>query len=271
MPADQSVQSMFTTHNNYVRCLSKHVNGLTISTPLNPSQSLPISKLAKFSKLSEMTHESIRNEVAACFDVLEYTQVVAPWMPVKCYYRLYYLEAMMLYLLNGSEVGFFNGGHSGVRKSIKSLIENGDLVFSSSAFSQRETIGDALNHTIISGSNLSPTFFETEECTKSLRKKIAQYAEHDFKEKERIKNYLSRSNRDKRDIFYANKSVNITDFFYWMRIKANYKDTDYLDFANDIYPSDAYMYVMRYATAQESYAYALKDFINKLKATRSMD
>jgi hypothetical protein len=55
-----------------------------------------------------------------------------------------------------------------------------------------------------------------------------------------------------------------------MRIKANYKDVDYLDFANDIAPDDAYMYVMRYASAQEGYAYALKNFIDHLKALRGM-
>ena len=155
MPSDPSVQSMFTTHNNYVRCLSKHVAGLTISTTLNPTRALPVSRLENFAKLSEMTHTSIRDEVAACFEVLEYTQVVAPWMPVKCYYRLYYLESMMLYLLNGSEVGFSHGGHTGVRKGIKSLIENGQLSFSNSAFPQKETVGDALAHTIVSGSNLT--------------------------------------------------------------------------------------------------------------------
>lgn len=270
MPSDPSVQSMFTTHNNYVRCLSKHVTGLTISTTLNPTRSLPILKLENFSKLSEMTHKSIRDEVAACFDVLEYTQVVAPWMPVKCYYRLYYLESMMLYLLNGSETGFSHGGHAGVRRGIKNLIDNGQLTFSSPDFSQKETVGNSLAHTITSGSNLSPTFYETGECTKSLRKKIAQYAEHDFKEKEHIRDYRSNASRAKRDTFYATQSVNLTDFFYWMRIKANYKDIDYLDFANEISPDDAYMYIMRYASAQENYAYALKNFIGSLKASRGM-
>lgn len=270
MPLDPSVQSMFATHNNYVRCLAKHVKGLTISTPLNPSRTLPASKLEQFAKLSEMTHTSIRDEVAACFDVMEYTQVVAPWVPVKCYYRLYYLEAMMLYLLNGSEVGFSHGGHAGVRRNIKALVDNGQLTFSNTDFSQQETIGSALTHTIISGSNLSSTFFQTDECTRSLRKKLAQYAEHDFKEKEGIKDYRLRINRNKRNDFYANKYINLTDFFYWMRIKANYKDIDYLDFANDISPSNAYMYVMRYASAQESYAYAIKNFMNTLKAARGM-
>lgn len=270
MPQNPSVQSMFTTHSNYVRCLSSHVSGLAITTTLNPTRPLSPSKLEKFYKLSEITHTSIRDEVEACFNLMEYTQVVAPWIPVKCYYRLYYLEAMMLYLLNGSEIGFSHGGHSGVRKGIKSLVNNGQLTFSNPAFSQKEKVGDAIAHTIISGSNLSPTFYQTDDCTKSLRKKIAQYAEHDFKEKERIKDYRSKGNRDKRNQFYTSHYVNMTDFFYWMRIKANYKDIDYLDFTNEISANDAYTYVMRYASAQESYAYALKIFINSLKSSRMM-
>jgi hypothetical protein len=55
-----------------------------------------------------------------------------------------------------------------------------------------------------------------------------------------------------------------------MRIKANYKDIDYLDFADEISPADAYMYIMRYAAAQENYAYALENFIHTIKVARGM-
>lgn len=43
-----------------------------------------------------------------------------------------------------------------------------------------------------------------------------------------------------------------------MRIKANYKDVDYLDFDNNIAAEDAFVYIREYAAAQDMYAFALQ-------------
>ena len=270
MPDRDPVRSMFATHNNYVRCIASNLNGFELTTTLQPTATLPIEKIDKFLKLSEMTHNSIRDEIEACFHDSDYTQVVAPWMPVKCYYRLYYLESVMLYLLSGSAVGFTHGGHMGVRKNIKSYVVSGQLTASNSVILQSATVRDALAHTIPSGTNLSPNFHITTDCIDSLKKKLAIYAEHDFREKNGIKDYRSQASRLKRDSFRATNNINLSDFFYWMRIKANYKDVDYLDFASDISPDDAYMYIMRYAAAQESYAFALETLIKELRVARGM-
>jgi hypothetical protein len=132
------------------------------------------------------------------------------------------------------------------------------------------TVQDALIHTIPSGANLSPNFHTTTDCINSLKKKLATYAEHDFRENSSIKDYRSRANQTRRDSFRVATSINLSDFFYWMRIKANYRDVDYLDFAYDINPDDAYMCIMRYAAAQESYAFALETLIGQLKVARGM-
>lgn len=261
---------MFATHNNYVRCIASNLNGFELTTTLHPTATLPIDKIDKFLKLSEMTHNSIRDEIAACFRDSDYTQVVAPWMPVKCYYRLYYLESVMLYLLSGSAVGFTHGGHTGVRKNIKSHIASGQLTASNVVVFESVTVQDALVHTIPSGANLSPNFHTTTDCVNSLKKKLATYAEHDFREKSGIKDYRSRANQIRRNSFRVATSINLSDFFYWMRIKANYKDVDYLDFAYNISPDDAYTYIMRYAAAQESYAFSLEALIEQLKIARGM-
>lgn len=258
------------THYNYIKCVGMLTSGLEITTRVVPTASLANDKIPLFENLARLTQKSIRDEIDMCSKEKEYSQVAAPWIPVKCYYRIYYLESILLYLLTSSKVGFSHGGHTGVRRSLRAEIKSNNLSFSNTDFSQNISILDTHSHTISSGANLSSSFYSTEACIKSTRKKIGEYVELHFKEQNKIESYRSNANRALRDAFYASTDVNITDFFYWMRIKANYKDVDYLDFDNDITADDAFVYIREYAAAQDMYAFALEQIITKLKLSRRM-
>ncbi|MES2630395.1 MAG: hypothetical protein V4611_00340 [Patescibacteria group bacterium] len=245
-------------------------SGISISTRLSPTASLPLEKIPLFENLAKLTRQSIRDEIDMCSREKEYSQVAAPWIPVKCYYRIYYLESILIYLLNGSTAGFSHGGHSGTRKSMRREINAGNIIFSNSTFSQNVLIKDARAHVVTSGANLSDSFYSTGDCVKSVRKKIGEYMELHFKEQHRITSYRTNASKALRDNFYNTSEVNLSDFFYWMRIKANYKDIDYLDFDNDITANDAFVYIREYAAAQDIYAFALEQAIEVLKVSRGM-
>jgi len=245
-------------------------SGLEITTRVVPTATLANGKITLFENLARLTQKSIRDEIDVCSKEKEYSQVAAPWIPVKCYYRIYYLESIFIYLLTSSKVGFSHGGHAGIRRSVRAEIKSSNIIFSSADFAQNMTLLDTRNHTISSGANLSSSFYSTDECIKSTRKKIGEYVESHFKEQNKIESYRSNANKALRDAFYASTEVNITDFFYWMRIKANYKDVDYLDFDNDITADDAFVYIREYAAAQDMYAFALEQIITELKLARRM-
>jgi hypothetical protein len=176
----------------------------------------------------------------------------------------------LVYLINGNPIGFGHGGHKGVRKAIRQLINDNNLVFSNVEIATQSTINTIRVHHIKAGANLSPTYYSTEDCIHSVRKKVADYMEHDWKESKGIKSYSTTSNRSSRDNFYVTNTINLTDYFYWMRIKANYKDVDFLDFSRTSSSDEAYTYMKQYAVAHESYANALETLIAELKSMRHM-
>jgi hypothetical protein len=265
-----ATESTYRTHYNYVRCIANQYNGLVLSTTLNPVAALPLLKVERFEKLAMLTSKGINSELDACKLDHDYAQVVAAWFPVKCYYRLYYLESVLVYLLNGNSTGFSHGGHTKVRKAISSLINNRELIFSNFELSIQSTISMIQSHIIPSGSNLSPMYYANPDCIRSVRKKVSEYVEYHWKTGKGIKKYSTNTNRLSRDNFRSTNTVNLTDYFYWMRIKVNYRDVDFLDFSKAITSDDAYNYIRQFAAAHESYAHAIEGLITDLKKSRGI-
>lgn len=241
-----SFDSIYKTHLNYIKCIEAQFAAISLSTSLAPTAGLPTSGIDRFQKLADLTKQSIDNEISACSIAHEYAQIIVTWLPVKCYYRLYYLESVLVYLLNGNQTGFTRGGHKGVRKAISNLINANQLIFSNVEVSTQTTIMMIRAHRIASGANLSATYYTSPDCINSVRKKISEYQEHDWKEGRGIRAYITAASRASRDNFYATNTLNLTDFFYWMRIKVNYKD---LDFPALVATPNAYM-SMPYTTSQ---------------------
>ncbi|MDZ7744606.1 MAG: hypothetical protein U5K77_02485 [Candidatus Saccharibacteria bacterium] len=265
-----SSESIFKTHLNYVRCIAGQYAGLSLTTPLTPTSALSTTNINRFKKLADLTSKSIEIELKAGSIDHEYAQIIVGWIPVKCYYRIYYLESIMVYLLNGNSIGFGRGGHKGVRRALSILINNNQLAFSNVNISTQSTIAMIRTHKIASGANLSPTYYLTDDCVHSVRKKISEYQEQDWKAGRKIKTYSTAASRSSRDNYYATSTLNLTDFFYWMRIKVNYKDLDFLDFPSAGSPDDAYEYVKNYIDGHQAYSSALEAIILQLKAMRNM-
>lgn len=264
-----SKSSTFKTHLNYVKCIHKSLEDYRISINLRPTKPLSHPKIEKFETLSKITATSIDSELRACIDQPSYCQVVAPWIPVKCYYRLYYLESVFIYLLDSSESVFKHGGHTKVRDSLHQLFERGDL--SGNVTLNRVTnIGGNLAHKLVSGANIRSGYYADPECISSVERKISEYKELSWKDSRGFKNFKSRLAQQERKDFRSTQSIQLLDFFYWMRIKANYRDVDFLDFDIDISPEDALEYVKHYVWATERYASALSGAITELKVKRGM-
>jgi hypothetical protein len=89
-------------------------------------------------------------------------------------------------------------------------------------------------------------------------------------QKKRIDNFRKKANRDLRDNELKPKKFIIFDYFYWMRIKANYRDVDFLDFENEVSSRDSFEYIKEFVEATESYSLALKNAIKFLKESRNI-
>jgi len=268
-----STSVMYKTHWNYIKYLNTSFLGINIKIKIKVSSYLDPEKTKRFEKLASITKQNIESEIHACEQETSYSSVVAPWIPVKCYYRIYYLESIFLYYLLGSEAGFKNGGHTKVRGSIRKIIEEGVINFEGlnpDIFSEIDNWENASSFTTTSGSNISGNYFQHPDCRHSIRKKIAEYIKIDWMQKKGIINFRKKVNKDLRDIELKPKKFTIFDYFYWMRIKANYRDVDFLDFENEVSARDSFEYIKEFVGATESYASALENAIITLKQSRSI-
>lgn len=272
-PGANSLSVAFKTHLNYVKCMARLTEDVVMNIRVKPHAQLNDQILSKFERLAKITDKSIQGEKDACDRERAYAQVASPWIPVKCYYRLYYLESIFLYLLEGSTLGFAPGGHYGVKQAIVRLLKDGTIALSGSNSVDLGTIvtwETANKYVITSGSNISESYHCNPGCTESIRKKIAEYIELDWKQKQKIVHYYTATAKSKKSSELLPLEFCLLDYFYWMRIKANYRDVDFLDFDNNVNEEDSYEYLCFYIQAANNYMLALNAAIDSLKAMRGM-
>ncbi|MBI5234912.1 MAG: hypothetical protein HY886_01500 [Deltaproteobacteria bacterium] len=189
--------------------------------------------------------------------------IIAPWLPVKCYYALYYLESVLSHLINGSVHGFGRGGHTGVRKQIYSLSNSGSFSFSVDALNRVYTLTEIRELPAIDpGQNARADYWREPECVNSIVKKLTDYK---LLEKKLGWNLHTKKHREEQNQFIAKERLMILDFFYWYRIKANYRDLDYIDFENGIAKRDVLKYTETYFKAFKHYSAQLVNQIEKLR------
>ncbi|MEO8582109.1 MAG: hypothetical protein ABI425_06080 [Patescibacteria group bacterium] len=264
---------MFRTHWNYIKCLNNLFTDFQISVNIATTSHLDPAITRRFERLSQITQLSIQAELNACDQEVAYASVIAPWIPVKCYYRLYYLESIFLYYLADNHSGFSNGGHTGVRRSLLSKVEGGNIGFSNSSsviLSEVSIWESASIFTTSSGSNISGNYYMYPDCHRSLRKKMSEYIKVDWMQKNKIKDFRKNAAKALRDSHLKPKKFLITDYFYWMRIKANYRDVDFLDFEHDVSAIDSHEYIKEYVETTEKYASALLEAISDIKVQRGI-
>lgn len=270
-PSFSSTSEMFRTHWNYIKCLNNIFTNLRIDINVTTSSHLNADFPRRFERLSQITLLSIQSELEACEQEVAYASVIAPWIPVKCYYRLYYLESIFLFFLCDDQCGFRNGGHAGVRRSLLNKLEIGEINFvnsSSSILSEISTWENAENFSTSAGSNIGGNYYMYPDCHRSIRKKMTEYIKIDWMQKNNIKNFRKSSAQSLRDSDLKPKKFQLIDYFFWMRIKANYRDVDFLDFDHDVGAIDSYEYIKEFVETSEKYAIALLAGIGVIKSRR---
>src|SRR3989338_9332486 len=126
----QFTKASFRTHLNYIKCVEKLFSICSMSATKNGTFIKSNAEISRFKKLYEVTLKSIRKDIELAQEDSDFAVIIAPWFPVKCYYALYYLETILINLVDGSMHGFGKGGHTGVRKRMYSLVSSGNVIFS---------------------------------------------------------------------------------------------------------------------------------------------
>lgn len=253
----------FRTHLNYVKRLSAMGDSLELKLSItNESKLSSLPAVRKFMGLSAITAKSIENDMTLCQTDPEFSRIISPWLPPKCYYRLYYLESILLYLINGDVSGFSaKAGHTSVRSRINDHFSKGNLVIKCDLYIPPvASLSNLLDFHVVLGEATRADFWRSERCTQSVLRKVAIYVKDDWTKKQGYENFAKRTRRVERERYLEKKEISIFDYFYQMRLKANYRDVDFLNLesasANDIH-----QYIIYYHKFYSAYARALKILI----------
>ncbi len=219
----------FITHANYV----EHLNGMANDLKINYTKNIK-SKIShtnfidKKLNLIKLTLRGLEIEYNAILDSPEYAIVCVSWISVKAYYLLYNMCLIFKYLITGNKESF-NSSHGKIIEEFKKYVEDGKLVFSQRKFNKLYTCYDILKWKFKSGANIRHTNVDDEERYMQIIKKLANYSQEEFKRKKKIKNLRKIVDKKLHSNFLLTNKIGICEFFYWYRIKANYRDLEYLN------------------------------------------
>jgi hypothetical protein len=219
----------FITHFNYIDFLNNLSKGVSISRNLTiEKRILDIPIINKKVNLVKLTLKGIEVEHKIIIKEEAYAVVCVSWISVKAYYLLYNLCLILKYLVTGNKTAF-NSSHLGMLKDFKGYISRNELVFSVSEFNQLHSCKRILSWKSRSGSNIRSKGVDNNERLLQIIKKLANYSLEEFKRTNNIKSFRSKKDKLLFNNRFANEQISICGFFYWYRIKANYRDLEYLN------------------------------------------
>ena len=64
------------------------------------------AEIERFRNLYDLTQKSIKKDIELSRGDSAFAVIATPWFRVKCYYALYYLESILVHLIDGSSSGF---------------------------------------------------------------------------------------------------------------------------------------------------------------------
>jgi len=224
----------------------------------------PSKLLEQKARLINFTLKSIGDEYKVISTNNDFAVFCCSWIPVKAYYIIFNLLLILKYLITCDEKSFLST-HSGINKEFKSYIEREEIKFSKDCFNkvyENEKIEETCQWKSASGESLKVVSFSEEGRLKHILKKIVEYKKDDFKRVKSIKSLRGKSGKE----FLSQTKINLSDFFYCWRIKANYGGMEFLD--KQIPDIQFKNYFLNYYGFLLNYHNCLKNIINELALIR---
>lgn len=212
-----------------------------------------------------MTLNSLRGEYNTILQNPDYAELCVSWISVKSYYLIYNLLLVLDYLITGQESSF-NLTHSKSLSNFKNHLENNNLSFNVDIFNKNYSCFNALKLKFMCGFNIKVINVNLQERATQILKKLVSYKLENLQIKKSLKNFRTRKAKEIKDDFLKSETVNMIEFFYWYRIKANYRDLEFLnkDLTNDKFKE----FYQNYFELTLNFLNAFNGLINKLSLIR---
>lgn len=256
----------FLTHLNYVSCLNDVSKNISISTNLSLKSKLKENKaLNKKITLIKLTLESIDGEMKTIVKNPEYAELCVSWISVKSYYLIYNMMLIVDFLISGNEFSL-NSGHIEIMNRFKKYLERKILLFCFDIFNINHDCSAILKLNFVPGTNIKINNPNLQDRCSQILKKLLDYKLDNLKRSDHLKNFRSNHAKEIKERYIKSETINLLEFFYWYRIKANYRD---LEFLNKDLTSDKFEdFYQNYFELTGNFYKALRDLINSLSMVR---
>jgi hypothetical protein len=256
----------FKTHLNYVTQMKEISEGLEIKLnfQIDSKFKFPKSVLLKKINLIRLIKESLNEEYKKSIKDKDFAKVCSMWIPVKSYYLIFNLLLVLCTLINNDENNL-NYPHSKAISNFRDIIKNKNILFNKECFNRVCTCLEAINFKSKSGDTLRETIDEQLRIN-GILKKLCKYKFEDFCRFGGLKNFRKKANRNKKDSFFINSEISLFEFFYWYRIKTNYRDLDFLD--QEVDSNEIVQFYENYYTLTINFYNSLKNLINDISQKR---
>jgi hypothetical protein len=174
---------------------------------------------------------------------------------------MFNLLLLLEYLIYGEESCLL-ADHMVVIRKFVNLIGERNIQFNHTVLNQIHSARDILSWTIPTGNNVVRNNRNYQLLSKQLLKKLVEYKKEEYKRRHQIKTLRE----PKLSSFLDSSSTNLCEFFYWYRIKANYRDMEFVDSGASI--NDFVDFYTNYYQLTQNFFSALKNQINVFSLMR---
>lgn len=263
-----SNEPAFRTHLFYVWFIKEETKNLKFRVNFNIKNKIPkISiSLKKKINLIKLITKNLKSEYQLIEKNAEFAEVCVPWIAVKGYYLIFNLLLILKYLITCNE-NSFKSSHKTLIEDFKDCLKNNRISVNSEFFGVVIPCKDILGWRLPPYENIKlPEKVDKETRFKQVIKKLFNYKLEDLKREKKIKSFKSKKGKVLKKEFIKNSDINLCEFFYWYRIKSNYRDLDFLD--KNLSDLDYLSFYRNYFVAIRNFYGALRNLINEIAKKR---
>lgn len=255
------------THLNYVIFMKEFSDKLEIKLNFNINSKSKFKKtfLSKKLKLIRIIKENLDDEYKKAIQEKEFAKICSLWIPVKSYYLIFNQLLVLCALINDEE-GNLDYSHKRVIANFSKMLKENKISFNKTGFNQVYTCKEINNFKTKIGDNLRKKDVEEELRIRGILKKLCSYKFESYCRENGVKDRKKKKDREKCVLFFDNYEISLFEFFYWYRIKANYKDLSFLD--QNVHSGDITQFYENYYLLTINFYNSLKNLINEVSQRR---
>ncbi len=263
-----SIEPAFRTHLFYVWFIEGETESLKFRVNFNIKNKIPKRSVSLKKKINliKLITKNLKSEYHLIEKNTEFAEVCVPWIAVKGYYLIFNSLLILKHLITCNEDSF-KSSHKVLMEDFKGYLKDDRISVNNKFFGAFIPCKNIPSWRLPPYENIRSSHKVNKETRfKQVIKKLFDYKLEDLKREKKIKNFKSKKGKILKKEFIQNSDINLCEFFYWYRIKSNYRDLEFLD--KNLSDLDYLSFYRSCFVAVCNFCRALRNLINEIAKKR---